>query len=396
MHAILVNDFLFPYLEFCGGSLKAYLMHLFTVCGGGERVSLEIAKALHDVGFNVVYVTNSSKCLRRCAEMFGLSGDYETIEISSVLEKFLSVGGRFIRYRRLLLLAKAYEELMLDEAEGLRVDTSTNVPFKVDVSYIHYPAVLGTTKSETLYWRLYNWVVELKVRRIAGNPKLVITNSLWSAKLVREVYGLEAEVVHPPVDVDYFTYDSRTKEKVIVTVSRFTPEKKLHLLPRVASKLSEYEWYLAGSTGSTWIERSVSNTIVRRIESEVRENKVRNFYVIPNIPREELRELLLRATYYVHPPFAEHFGIAVAEAMAAGCIPIVYRDGGAWTDIVSQIYEGLGYNDLSEVPLIIKSIENSPNLINELRVKAITQVQQYRSEVFREKFIEILKRRGII
>jgi len=37
------------------------------------------------------------------------------------------------------------------------------------------------------------------------------------------------------------------------------------------------------------------------------------------------------------------FDIAIAEVAAAGLVPVVYRDGGGLTDIVSKIDQGLGY-----------------------------------------------------
>jgi len=42
------------------------------------------------------------------------------------------------------------------------------------------------------------------------------------------------------------------------------------------------------------------------------------------------------------------FDIAISEAAAAGLVPVVYRDGGGWTDIVSRIDQGLGYISAEE------------------------------------------------
>ncbi|MCX8199227.1 MAG: glycosyltransferase [Sulfolobales archaeon] len=376
--------------------MKAYLLHLFTVCGGGERVSLEIAKALHDRGLEVIYVTNSVEGLKKCSELFELPGDYRAIEVRSSLESMLSATGRFIRYRRLLLLSKLYGKFKALGVDGVVIDTSTNAPLGVHVSYIHYPAVLSTRELNTPYWRAYNWLIKRKVKYLTGNPRLLLTNSTWTANLLKEVYGLDAFVLHPPVDVEYYAYDGRRKEKIIVTVSRITPEKNLHLLPRAAFKLPDYEWYLIGSMEMGKLAKVTSSRIYRKIKKELERLNARNFHIELNTPRRKLRELLLSASFYVHPLFPEHFGIAVAEAMSAGCIPIVYIDGGAWTDLVSPIHRGLGYSNSEEIPSIIMSIESNPDLVDKLREKVIKQVQEYRSSVFRRKFIEILERAGVI
>lgn len=329
---------------------KAYIIHLLTVCGGGERVCLEIASVLHSVDFEVVFVTNSGFGLRRCAELFNLPCNYSAIEVSSLLERLLSVTGRFIRYRRLLLVLKALEEILGCGVDGLIIDTSSNGAFGVDIAYIYYPVVLGTAGSQAIHWRIYNWLVARKALRFMGKPKLALANNSWTAKLVRDIYGIEAIVLHPPVDVEYFTYNGRSKEKLVVTISRLTPEKNLHFIPRVASKLPNHEWYLVGTTGSTRAEKRVSNRVLGRILSEKRKWGAENLHILTDLPRKELRELLMRASFYVHPPFSEHFGIAVVEAMASGALPIVYKDGGAWTDVVSALSSSLGYSDVSEIP----------------------------------------------
>ena len=47
-----------------------------------------------------------------------------------------------------------------------------------------------------------------------------------------------------------------------------------------------------------------------------------------NLSREELLHLLARNRYGIHANLEEHFGIAVAEMLLAGCIPFVYEKGG--------------------------------------------------------------------
>ncbi|MEM1643391.1 MAG: glycosyltransferase [Desulfurococcaceae archaeon] len=375
--------------------MKAYLLHLFTVCGGGERVSLEMAKALSEIGLEVVYVTNSAEGLKKCSELFGLPGNYRVLETRSLLEDVLSITGRFIRYRRLLLISKIYGELKALGVDGLVIDTGTNAPSGVHVSYIHYPAVLSAKELNTLYWRAYNWLIKRKVGSLVGKPKLVLTNSSWTAGFIKNVYGLDAHVLHPPVDVEYYAYDGRRKEKTIVTISRLTPEKNLHLLPRIASKLPDYEWYLVGSVELKGLLKAISLRTYRRVKEEVEKLNARNFHVELNIPRRELRELLLSASFYVHPLFPEHFGIAVAEAMSAGCIPIVYRDGGAWTDVVSLISQDLGYTELEDVISIIRKLENDSEQVSIMRGKSIEQVEEFKAETFRKKFIEYLEECGV-
>jgi len=102
---------------------------------------------------------------------------------------------------------------------------------------------------------------------------------------------------------------------------------------------------LLGST-SDYSER-----MLKVIESEAK--SLSNFHLETNVPRR-IPELVSQASIYLHPPFAEHFGIAIAEAAAAGLVPVVYWDGGVWADIVSRVDQGLGYTSVEEAAHLIR------------------------------------------
>lgn len=375
-------------IDLWDSKMKAYIAHLFTVCGGGERVSLEMARVLREHGVEVSYVTNTSSGLRKCSEILGLPSDYDAIEISSLAEKLLSRTGRLVRLRRLILVSKAIETVS-DGRDGLIIDTASNMPSSSDLSYIHYPAVLGSYESSSIAWRLYNWIVKKTAKQVFGRPRLLLANSSWTAGLVKRLFNLDANVLYPPVDVDYFRYDNRPKERIIMTVSRLTPEKSLHALPAIASRLWSYEWYLVGTTGSGPEER-VSRRVLVEIKREVEKHNARNFHIALNIPREELRDLLRRSMFYVHPPFTEHFGIAVVEAMSAGVIPIVYSDGGAWFDIVKPISDQLGYKRVEEIPGIISKISEEMARLDEMREKIVGYANRFSVDTFRRRFSEFI------
>jgi Glycosyltransferase len=97
-----------------------------------------------------------------------------------------------------------------------------------------------------------------------------------------------------------------------------------------------------------------------------------------------------QASIYLHPPFAEHFGIAIAEAAATGLVPVVYRDGGGWTDIVSRIDEGLGYTSVEEVAHIIKSLLDDGIRLKELSAKARKVAKSFSYEKFKERLNEVI------
>ncbi|MEM2444187.1 MAG: glycosyltransferase, partial [Sulfolobales archaeon] len=123
---------------------------------------------------------------------------------------------------------------------------------------------------------------------------------------------------------------------------------------------------------------------------EVEKNNAENFEILLNLHREKLRELLLDATFYVHPQFSEHFGISIVEAMSAGCVPIVFKKGGGWEDVVKPIDLRLGYNNISEIRNIISAL-NTGCLLENIRNHIVAHVQKFKSSNFRMKFLNIVR-----
>ncbi|MFP3320711.1 MAG: glycosyltransferase [Acidilobus sp.] len=117
---------------------------------------------------------------------------------------------------------------------------------------------------------------------------------------------------------------------------------------------------------------------------------LRNFHLETDVPRR-IVELMSQASVYLHPPFAEHFGIAIAEAAAAGLVPVVYREGGGWTDIASRVDQGLGYMGVEEAAHIVRSLLNDPRRLKTLSAKARDVAKGFSYERFKERLSEVIK-----
>jgi glycosyltransferase involved in cell wall biosynthesis len=266
-------------------------------------------------------------------------------------------------------------------------DTQSNLPTPVDISYIHFPAVLELTgiKRRGVRWAVYNQLIKYLAGRFkTPRSGRVLTNSTWTAHIVYTAHHVYPDILYPPVDIEYFNIVSQNdnREKLVVTVSRFTPEKKLDKIVKVAKMLPDHTFILVGSTGPG------SEKIIESLNALKEQYRVYNVELKPNLPRRELRELMGEAMFYLHPEFSEHFGIAVVEAMSAGLVPIVHRDGGAWYDAVSKISDMLGYKDIEEAPRIIKTIEDNRDLYIRLREKAVEMSKQFNYGNFKKKLLE--------
>ncbi|MEM4727307.1 MAG: glycosyltransferase family 4 protein [Candidatus Bathyarchaeia archaeon] len=372
--------------------MRILLAHSYTDnYGGGELLALRAYQALEEAGYDVTFYTAQEPDRGRLYELFEVDVGKLNVEVSHagrLLEATgRATGGRFVRLRRYVQSVHLKKELKsLRNQYDLILETQAGIPLKgVDLSYIHFPSVLPTSKRMSPPRRLYDWLMRNLVWGIRGTPRLVLTNSRWTAGVIARTYGVRAQVLHPPVDVEYFSNRNLERRPIVATVTRLTVEKGLEDIVDVAYRLPDYRFVIAGSyvTDTPRVRSLIYGRMGRR--------GVKNVDVQPNLLRSGLRLLLYYADFYLHPPFAEHFGISVAEAVSAGCIPVVYRDGGAWTDIVRPIWSGLGYRSLAEVPGIIREVEADPELRLELRLRCWKHSQNFTYKSFRDGLLKHIK-----
>jgi hypothetical protein len=74
--------------------------------------------------------------------------------------------------------------------------------------------------------------------------------------------------------------------------------------------------------------------------------------------------------------------------MSAGLIPIVYRDGGTWYDIVSKISDLLGYTNIGEIPGIIRRLSEDTVICLKLREKSVILAKSFNYENFKRNLLE--------
>lgn len=359
-------------------------------------MALNAAKALKESGHDVTIFTCTPINADEVKRMFnvdvsGFDVVVRRFPIVGMIERFsrgrLSVLRRLMGYKRYFRFFSEYVDEVGKDCE-LVVDTQSIIISPADISYIHYPALtyLYEKKGTGIHRRLYDWAVKLYADRLMRGiiPGRALTNSSWTAAKIYKVHHIVADVVYPPVDVEYFSRvaDNDRREKLVVTVSRFHVEKRLDMIVDVAARLRDYTFVLIGSA------REFSYGVLDEIGRKVEEYRLDNVVVETNLPRSKVLEYLRDARFYLHPPYPEHFGIAVVEAMAAGLVPLVYRDGGAWHDVVSGVWGMLGYEAVEEVPKMIRHIDSDSGLRGELRRRSVEVSKMFSYENFKRSLID--------
>jgi glycosyltransferase involved in cell wall biosynthesis len=220
---------------------------------------------------------------------------------------------------------------------------------------------------------------------------MVVANSAWSARLIREKFGIGARTLYPPVVGDFPSVLEGEKENGFVCLGRLVPEKRILELIGILQRVREtggenVHLHILGTANDSRYERALRETIARHCHWIFFEGTVYG---------HKKKELLARHRFGIHGCRNEAFGIAVAEMVKAGCIVFV-PDGGGQTEIVDHpdlIYE----DDETAVTKIVAALRDSA-MQSSLRKHLRQKAQGFSTDIFQQGLLDLtrqfLERRG--
>ncbi|NBD84292.1 glycosyltransferase, partial [Citrobacter werkmanii] len=139
-----------------------------------------------------------------------------------------------------------------------------------------------------------------------------IANSQYIARRIKKVYGREASVIYPPVDVENFEVKDK-KEEYYFTASRMVPYKRIDLIVEAFSEMPDKKLVVIGDGPE-----------MKKIKSKVKDN----IKLLGYQPFSVLKEHMQNAKAFVFAA-EEDFGIIPVEAQACGTPVIAFGKGGA-------------------------------------------------------------------
>lgn len=213
----------------------------------------------------------------------------------------------------------------------------------------------------------------------------VVNNSFFTKRFTDAAYGVDGKVLYPPVAVGEFLPGK--KENIILNVGRFT--KTLHdksqstLLEtfRLLVKDGLKGWRLiltGGSKGSGGLVDGLKRKAVGlpvEIRTDVSFAEVKDFYAKAKI-------FWTAAGFGINegenPEKVEHFGIALVEAMAAGCVSFAVGKGGH-KEIIEDGENGYFWQSVEDLKTSTLAL-----MKNNQKAKEIISKARKRAELFSE------------
>ncbi len=340
------------------------------ILGGGELYTLSWIKFLNSEGYQVVLAWPQKEILKKIKERFSL--DLKEVRVDPSFYNFFS---------QKTSLKEKYDltrnfDLIFYLSDG-------SVPILFGKKNLLHFQVPFTKKADS---SLLN---SLKFKFI----NRIICNSFFTKSFIDKTYGVNSEVVYPFAQK---VFKPLKKKNIILSVGRFDKtlnQKKQEVLIKAFSFLSKKakNWRLVLVGGSQ---------DQKRLEFLQKQSRGLSIDILPNLSFEKLLALYGQAKIYwqatgfeenlnKNPERAEHFGIAVIEAMASGAVPIVFN-GGGMPEIVKEEESGLLFDNLEELSELTLQLINSEKKRQVLSKKAQERAREFSEDNFFKKIKEVL------
>lgn len=232
--------------------------------------------------------------------------------------------------------------------------------------------------------------------------KNIICNSKFTKIYIDKKFNVQSDVVYPPVSIQ--SNGSEEKKDIILHVGRFGINKqgvnfkKQDFMIEVFKQMFKLKLVKGWKFVMIISVREEDKEKLRSLRDQINGFPIE---IIESPSNEKLWEMYGKAKIYwhasgygedveKHPERAEHFGIATAEAMGAGVVPVVINAGGQ-PEIVRDGENGYLWNTEEELIGKTKQLISDPTLWKILSDNAKGSVIKFSKERFSDEVIRIIK-----
>ena len=333
-------------------------------------------------------------------------------------------------YTKLLpLMPLAFEELDLTNYDLVISSSSCcakgviTSPNTLHISYVHSPM--------RYIWDLYydykkksNFLVKvfmtifsksLRVWDVTSSKRIdiVIANSNYIKKRIKKCWGIDSEVVYPPVEIEKYYPNGKEAEDFYVVFSRFVAYKRIDLAIEACKELSKKLIVIGDGEDiangkniaehhykATWWDVKGEGTYKYQVlkyyfetQYQERENlkkladNSKNIIFTGRISDEEVRDYLQKCKALIFCA-EEDFGIIPVEVQACGRPVIAYGKGGALETVVDGI-TGVFFEkqEKESVKRAILEFEKKSFKVENI----LENSKRFSKEIFKENLIKIIE-----
>jgi glycosyltransferase involved in cell wall biosynthesis len=166
-------------------------------------------------------------------------------------------------------------------------------------------------------------------RSNARASTIIVANSKYSQKYLKQAYGVAPILIYPGVDIEKFTFSKKKKNQVLA-IGNLMPIKGHDFVIRSLAKIEKENRPLLIIVGS-------SNKYYKEKLIRLAKNKDVKCKILDNVSDLKLKKLLSASLAYVSGSYREPFGLSIIESLASGTPAVVVSGGGAGEQITDGI-----------------------------------------------------------
>lgn len=214
----------------------------------------------------------------------------------------------------------------------------------------------------------------------------VVGCSLWMAAHITKNYGIKATPIWNPIDHEKFsnTTTSHPDEQTILTVARLDKVKDIETLLHAVEDIEPMNRPKLLIAGDGPLKENLTETVkTRKLQDKV----------IFLGHRTNVEELMAKAYIFILPSLYEPFGMAAAEAMAAGR-PVIASNVGGLKEIVDHGVNGLLFTPKNhhELAQHITKLLQDKKLWTTLSQNAREKSAIFKPENIAKRYLEVYRR----
>jgi len=357
--------------------------------GGGEKYIGTIAEILaikDEVEILTLETTNKRTLARRLNINLGTRVEIKTIGRFGNIPILRTLSGSFI----IPALSKKYDIFICQERWIVPRSRSKRslVIREIPPSWRYF-----------VFSRLISKIFSRYLDNMLKSYNMIIANSYFTKNCSDIYWDNKSIVLHPPVDIELTK--QTVKRNAILTVGRFFVgghnKKQLFLIETFKKLhdhfLQDWEFYLIGGVTNNRRDLGFVNRCIK-------ETKGYPIHIHTNISYQQLKahyrnsKIFWLATGFgedktTHPEKLEHFGISTVEAMASGCVPIVFGEGGQ-LEIVRHGTDGFLWKDPNELEHFTTKVANDTKLLQSMSDAAMERSKEFGLKNFEVSLKDIL------
>lgn len=353
--------------------MKIAIFHdYFDTIGGGEKLVLEMAKALN-------------------ADIYTASLDKEKIKKITNQKIHLLKQTTKIPVLKAIHTSQIFKKANIKKEYDFFILSGNWTVFAAkkhtpNTYYMHTPVRMFYDSKKTFYkltpWALkpifllWTYIHEKAIQKNMKYVQNIIANSKNVQNRIKKYHKRNSTIIYPPIK----KYKHKKHKNYWLSVNRITPHKRIHIQVDAFKKLPYEELYVIGANS----EKDISNKYYKKLKKEA----TPNIHFLGHIKEEEIEKYYSNCKGFITTSKDEDFGMTVLEAMSAGKPVIATNEGGYRETVI----EGTGIKIKPESKKLIKAIKKINQNPTKYKKPCQTQAKKFETKIFHKKIKEHIKK----